>query len=331
MKHEQGSANGQNQDDIRRQPMVLVIGSANMDMVVGCDRFPQPGETILARDFGMFPGGKGANQAVAAAKIGGHVQFIGKMGSDPFHDGLVASLQREGVQLDGLFVDEVTPTGVALITVDGKGENEIVVASGSNMKLTPADLDAQEALFAEASVVLVQLEIPVDTVQRAVELGRKHGATVILNPAPARLLPQELLRSVDYLTPNETEVAQLAGLSPDGLPTSEDSARALVARGVRNVVVTLGEQGALLVSEDGAQRYPACRVRAVDTTAGGDAFNGALAFGLAGGRSPAEAIQLANAVAGYAVTHRGAQPSMPDRGALQEFLHEHAGEVAVTL
>lgn len=303
---------------------VLVVGSANMDMVVSTERFPQPGETVLSEEFGMFPGGKGANQAVAAAKLGGDVHFIAKMGADAFREGLMASLQREGVCPDGVLTDDLKPTGVALITVDAGGENEIVVASGANMRLSPDDLDRQEALFAAARIVLVQLEIPLETVLRAVQLGKRHGATVILNPAPARPLPAAVLDAVDYLTPNETEVAQLAGLAPDGIRTSEDSARSLVERGVRNVVVTLGEKGALLVNADGSEIFPACRVEAVDTTAGGDAFNGALAFALAAGRTPAEAIRLANAVAGYAVTRRGAQPSMPDRADLETFLAEHA-------
>lgn len=306
---------------------VLVVGSANMDMVVTCERFPRPGETILARDFGMFPGGKGANQAVACARLGGDVQFLGKMGRDPFRDSLTASLERDSVRLDGLLTDPLLPTGIALITVDGRGENEIVVASGSNMSLVPGDLDAHEALFAQAAVVLLQLEIPIETVARAAALGRAHGATVILNPAPAQPLPDDLLRGVDYLTPNETEVAALAGLTRDGEGAAEAAAQELVRRGVRCVIVTVGEEGALVVTAEGAERFPACLVQPIDTTAAGDAFNGALAFALAGGQPLAEAVRLANAVAGYAVTQRGAQTSMPDRAALDAFLREHAGEV----
>jgi ribokinase len=313
------------------RPLVLVVGSANMDMVVSCERFPAPGETVLAGDFGMFPGGKGANQAVAAAKIGGRVQFLGKVGKDPFRDALVESLGAVGVGLDALLTDEQAPTGVALITVDGHGENEIVVASGSNMRLTPEDIAAHEALFAEASVVLLQLEVPVETVEAAARLGRRHGATVILNPAPACPLPASLLREVDFLTPNETEVAHLAGLPPDGHPTSEASAQVLVERGVRNVVVTLGSEGALWVHAGGAETFPAFRVRAVDTTAGGDAFNGGLALALAEGRAVPEAVTLANAVGACAVTRRGAQPSMPDREGLSAFLDAHAAEAAVSL
>ena len=307
---------------------VLVVGSANMDMVVACERFPQPGETVLARNFEMFPGGKGANQAVACARLGGDVRFLGKMGQDAFRKSLTDGLRRDGVALEGLLTDEGAPTGVALITVDAKGENTIVVASGSNMRLMPDDLDAHERLFADAAVVLVQLEVPLETVVRAAELARAYGSTLVLNPAPARPLPDDLLRQVDVLTPNETEAAQLAGLPPDGTTTAEAAAHVLLRRGARHVLVTLGEQGALLVSEDGVERFPAVPVVPVDTTAGGDAFNGALAYALAEGQPLREAVPYANAVAGYAVTQRGAQPSLPGQTALDAFLRENVAEVS---
>ncbi|HLT45855.1 MAG TPA: ribokinase, partial [Rubricoccaceae bacterium] len=285
-----------------RRRGVLVVGSANMDMVVACERFPRPGETVLGRDFETFPGGKGANQAVACARLGGRVQFLGKMGADPFRESLTASLIRDGVRLDGLLTDDEAATGVAVITVDARGENTIVVASGSNMRLTPADLDAHEALFAGAAVVLAQLEVPLETVSRAAELAHVHGATFILNPAPARPLPDALLAQVDFLTPNETEAAQLAGFAPDGTTAAEVAARTLLRRGVRHVLVTVGEEGVLLVTEGGVERFPAFRVAPVDTTAAGDAFNGALAFALAEGQPLDEAVRLANAVAACAVT-----------------------------
>ncbi len=305
------------------QRLVLVVGSANMDMVVACERFPRPGETVLGGDFAMFPGGKGANQAVACARLGGRVQFLGKMGNDPFRETLAAGLRRDGVRLDGLLTDAEAATGVAVITVDGDAENTIVVASGSNMRLTPADLDTHADLFAEADVVLTQLEVPLETVARAAELAHEHGALFILNPAPARPLPDALLAQVDFLTPNETEAAQLAGFAPDGTTTAEVSARELLRRGVRHVLVTVGEEGVLLLSESGAERVPAFRVAPVDTTAAGDAFNGALAYALADGQPLGEAVRFANAVAACAVTKRGAQPSMPDRAALDAFLRAH--------
>ena len=306
-------------------PTVLVVGSANMDMVVACDDFPRPGETVLANDFGTFPGGKGANQAVACARLGGRTVFLGKMGDDPFRETLAATLEAAGVSTEGLLTDADAPTGVALITVDRHGENSIVVASGSNLRLTPADLDAHEALFARAAVVLVQLETPLATVVRAAELARAHGATLILNPAPAQPLPDALLRLVDVLTPNQGEAAQLAGRPPDGIETAEAAAHVLLSRGVRQVVVTLGASGAMRVGPDGVERFEALAVQPVDTTAAGDAFNGALAFALAQGQTLAEAIPLANAVAAFAVTRRGAQPSMPDTADLEAFQAEAAG------
>jgi ribokinase len=306
-------------ENVKPGGSVLVVGSANMDMVVSCGRFPQPGETVLGADFGMYPGGKGANQAVACARLGGRVTFLGKMGRDVFCERLSAGLQRDGVSLDHLFLDPEAPTGIALITVDGEGQNEIIVVSGSNMRLTPAELEEKRAVFEAAAVVLVQLETPLETVQRAVALGKAHRATVILNPAPARPLPEALLRQVDYLTPNETEAEILTGLPVRDRASAEAAARQLLAQGVGCVVVTLGDKGALLVAPDRTALFPAQRVQAVDTTAAGDAFNGALAFALAGGQALEAALPFANAVGAYAVTKRGAQTSMPTRGELDAF------------
>jgi ribokinase len=293
------------------KPTILVVGSANMDLVVSCDRFPQPGETLFAHTFATYPGGKGANQAVAGARLGGRVLFLGKMGRDAFQKELERSLVQNGVCLDYLLTDPEAPTGVALITVDGQGQNEILVASGSNMKLTPAELEANRSLFAEASVVLLQLEVPVETVARAIELARQEGATVVLNPAPAQPLPASLLAGVDLLTPNETEAAVLTGLDVQDEASAEAAARHLLDLGVGTVIITLGARGALLVTPERAQRFPALRVQAVDTTAAGDAFNGALALALAQDAPWEAAVPFANAVAAFAVTRRGAQPSMP--------------------
>ena len=293
---------------------VLVVGSANMDLVVRCNRFPRPGETVLGNDFGMYPGGKGANQAVACARLGGRVCFLGKMGEDLFFEKLVASLQQDDVNLEALLSDSEAPTGVALIAVDEAGENQITVVAGSNMKLRAEKVAARDDLFERAAVVLLQLEVPLPTVTRAVELGRKHGATVILNPAPARELPDALLAQVDLLTPNASEAALLAGLEAGeegGERAAEQAARRLLERGVGGVVVTLGAEGALLVTPEQGRRFPVPRVDVVDTTAAGDAFNGALAFALARGNGLPEAIRLANAAATHAVTRHGAQPSMP--------------------
>ncbi len=289
-----------------------------MDMVVSCARFPEPGETILTDDLTMFPGGKGANQAVACARLGGTVQFLGKMGSDVFRPRLLESLEADGIDTNHVLVDAESSTGVALITVNGEGENQIVVVSGSNMRLTPEDVEAERALFDEADVVLLQLEIPVETVAKAAALAKAAGATVILNPAPACELPESLLRNVDILTPNESEAAQLTGIRVTDRATAEVAARKLRAQGVQHVVVTLGADGALLVTGDApfapaerVEHVPAREVQVVDTTAAGDAFNGALAYALAAGRDLDDALALANTVAAYAVTQRGAQTSMP--------------------
>lgn len=308
---------------------VLVVGSANMDMVVSCDRFPQPGETLLARDFGMYPGGKGANQAVACAKLGGHVNFLGKMGHDGFRERLVGSLEQDGVGLSHLLTDPEAPTGIALITVDSNGQNEILVVSGSNMKLTPADLEAKHGLFAEVPVVLLQLEIPLATIQKAVELASASRAIVILNPAPAQPLPASLLRGVDVLTPNETEASILTGRSVEDEASAEAAARHLLEMGVGTVIITLGAKGALLVTPEETRSFPTRQVRAVDTTAAGDAFNGALAFALARGQALEEAVPFANTVAAYSVTRNGAQTSMPSQEEIAAFI-EAEGFVSVT-
>jgi ribokinase len=290
---------------------ILVVGSANADLVVRTRRFPAPGETILEGTFATFPGGKGANQAVACAKAGGFVTFLGRMGRDAFGDRLTAGMCKDGVCMDHVQRDPKLPTGIALITVDAGGQNEIIVASGSNMALSPDVVTRHRPLFATAQVVLLQLEIPPETVMQAARLGHEHGAIVILNPAPARHLPRTLLRLADFVTPNETELAQLAGMPVLDNTSAIEAARRLLEIGVRNVIVTLGRKGCLLVNEDTCRTFPARRVRAVDTTAAGDAFNGALAAALARGEELRMAIPFANDVASFSVTRMGAQSSMP--------------------
>jgi ribokinase len=299
---------------------ILVIGSANMDLVVSTQRFPQAGETVFGNKFGMYPGGKGANQAVAAAKLGGSVYFLGKMGNDLFREKLSASMQNDGVQLDHLLIDPNASTGMALITVDRNGQNEIVVVSGSNMNLSPADIESKRALFAAAKIVLLQLEIPLDTVTQSARLAKEHSAIVILNPAPARELPRELLSMIDYLTPNETEAAFLIKQAVHDQASAQAAASKVLAKGVKTVVLTMGEKGALLVNQEKTELFPAKKVRAVDTTAAGDAFNGALAFSLASNENLDEAIRFANTVAAYSVTKMGAQSSMPTMEDVQAFL-----------
>ena len=302
---------------------VVVVGSANMDMVVSCERFPRPGETVLADKFGMYPGGKGANQAVACAKLGGNVALLAKMGDDMFRERLAESLGSSGVDLSHVLVHEAAPTGIALITVDRSGQNEIVVVSGSNMQLSPDDVRAHEDVFEGAAVVLLQLEIPIETVVEAARRGKSAGALVVLNPAPGRDLPDELLKNVDVITPNESEAEILSGIAVSDQATALAAAAILQKRGVSDIVITLGSRGALHVAAGSSRQFPAYEVEPVDTTAAGDAFTGALAFGLASGQEVPESIVMANAVAAFAVTRMGAQTSMPSFAELSEFLEEH--------
>lgn len=302
---------------------ILVIGSSNMDLVAVTERFPEPGETVLGNRFQMFPGGKGANQAVCCARLGGRTYFIGCVGRDLFGKQLALSMEQHGVDVRYLVLDEDAPSGTALITVNNDGQNQIVVVPGSNMKLTPGDLQSNIHLFREVSTVIVQLEILEETVATAASLAQESGASFILNPAPAKLLPVELLAQVDYLTPNEIELASLAGMPVTDLASAEQAARKLLSKGVAHIVVTLGAQGALLVTDSGVEQFPTHQVEAVDTTAAGDAFNGAFALALSEEQDIRQAIRFANVTASISVTKLGAQSSMPDRETVEAILKTH--------
>ena len=290
---------------------IVVVGSLNMDLVVRSPRHPQPGETLLGSEFHTFPGGKGANQAVAAARLGGQVKMIGRVGADAFGKSLIQTLTNDGVDTSQVKQLGVA-TGVALITVDEAGQNTIVVVPGANGELPPPDLLAAESVFEGASVVVMQLEIPLLTVMYAADLAHRHGARVVLNPAPAQPLGATLLKQVDALIPNQPEAALLTGCALAG-----DAARRLIASGVRSVIVTLGEDGVLIAEGETATHLPAHRVNVVDTTAAGDAFVGAFAVALAEGRSTREAAAWGNAAGALAVTRAGAQPSLPTRDELE--------------
>lgn len=290
-----------------KRGVIVVVGSCNVDFVVPVATLPAPGETVLGRDHLRAPGGKGANQAVAAARLGSPVSFVGCVGSDELAGTIRAALADSGVDLTWLHEVEDTPSGIALITVADGGENTIAVSPGANAHLGPAHLDAD--LLASSAVVLVQLEVPLDVVTAAVE---KAGGTVLLNPAPARELPAALLAEVDVLIPNRSELGVLAG-APE--PTTIDEAAALATSlvGPSAVVVTLGADGALVVAGDEVTHVPAVPVDAVDATGAGDAFCGALADALARGSSLVEAAEWAVRVAGISTTQRGAQTGMPRR------------------
>lgn len=293
-----------------------------MDLVVRASRIPQPGETIMGADFRIVPGGKGANQAVAAARLGAQVKMVGRLGADSFADTLLGNL--DAARVDCAFVTRVADvaTGVALIAVDDAGQNAIVVAAGANMLLSPADVDAAESAIAAADVVLLQLESPIAAVKRAAEIARAHGATVVLNPAPAQPLAPDVLALVDVLIPNESETALLAGQTIDGPAAAEAAARTLRQMGVSTVILTLGERGALLAHGDMVRRFPAFQIAPADTTAAGDAFVAGLAVALAEARPLDEAVCWGNAAGALAATQLGAQPSLPTRAALEAFLSE---------
>lgn len=290
---------------------VLVIGSANMDLVVSAERFPQPGETVFGNQFEMFPGGKGANQAVCCAKLGAKTYFIGKMGNDDFGKRLSSIMKKDRVNLDYLIFDEKEHTGTALISVDGNGENEIIVISGSNMKLCPEEIEKHKDVFSRVKVVAAQLEIPLNTVEKVAKLSKENGALFILNPAPAKDLPEELIAAADFLTPNETELAILSGISVSGEDSLVRGAEKLLGKGVKNIIVTMGEKGAFLINNQIKIIYPSKKVKVIDSTGAGDAFNGALAYALSNEKETGEAIQFAISVASYSVTKMGAQSSMP--------------------
>jgi ribokinase len=292
---------------------VAVVGSVNTDLVVYAPSLPAPGQTVVGGDLATGGGGKGANQAVAAARLDADVRFVGRVGDDAFGQAARADLAAAGVAVDGLLTTPDCPSGVALIVVDARGQNLIAVAPGANARLTAADVEAAFAPLSECAVLLLQLEVPIEATTRAAVLAREAGLRVILNPAPAPTapLPPELLAAVDVIVPNEHEAAALTGQPVVDLASAEAAARRLGALGPRSAIVTLGERGALLLRDGAALHVPAEPVEAVDTTAAGDAFCGGLAAALAAGQEIGAAASFASRVAGVAVTRPGAQASMP--------------------
>lgn len=299
---------------------ILVIGSLNMDLVVHVPRVPADGETILGSEFHRYFGGKGANQAVAVARQGASTIMAGRVGADAFGRDQIASLQAEGIATDYLLVDEEQPSGVAFIIIDAQGNNRIMVVPGANGAVSPEDIKALEPVMAECSCVVVQLEIPLETVLAAVRAAHAQGAKVIFNPAPAQPLPLDIYRCITVITPNESEAQLLTGIAVTDLASARQAAQVLLDRGVQAVVITLGSQGAYGLT--GAEEFhlPGHQVEAVDTVAAGDTFTGALAALIGEGRSLKEAVEYANAAAAIAVTRKGAQPSVPTREEVLRFL-----------
>lgn len=301
---------------------LVVLGSSNTDMIVRLDRIPRPGETILGGEFVTAAGGKGANQAVAAARAGGRVAFVARVGCDSLGDQAVAGFQRDGIDVTYVGRDPEAASGVALIFVARDGENAIAVAGGANLRLSPRDVRDARPAFAAAETILTQLETPIESVETAAELARERGLRFILNPAPARALSDELLARVSILTPNETEVELLTGVEVRGEADARRAAADLTRRGVGTVIITLGSKGAFVMGEDFTGSVPGFPVDAVDTTAAGDVFNGALAVALGEGRPLVQAVRFANAAAAISVTRLGAQPSAPTRAEIEARLDQ---------
>jgi ribokinase len=297
---------------------ILVIGSLNADLVVRAPRFPAPGETIQGQDLATLPGGKGANQAVAAARLGANVAMTGRVGKDSFGSALIENLKQNHVDVTHVVRDDVAATGTAVIVVDSQGQNSIVLSPGANGKVTSADVEPDS--FSDAKLLLLQLEIPLETVLSAARYAKEKGLRVLLNPAPACLLPDELIALADFVLPNESELSLLTGQAVSDVRSAETAGRALVAREAKNVIVTLGANGALIVNKDGAKHVPSFNVRVVDTTAAGDAFIGGFAVALLHGKPLEDAVQYACACGALAVTKFGAQPSLPTAEEVEELL-----------
>lgn len=296
---------------------ITVIGSSNMDMIVQVNHLPGPGETVLGGEFSQAHGGKGANQAVAAARAGGEVTFITAVGDDSFGTQFIEGFQSEGIETKHVVSIPNAASGIALITVDASGENSIAVAPGANARLTPEHIEGARNIIEQSDIVLLQLEIPLETVMAAVEIAAESDVDVILNPAPAQDLPEKLLSKVAYITPNESEAALLTGRKNSG---PAETVKMLLQTGIRNVILTLGADGVYWANNQEQQELSAFKVTPVDTTAAGDVFNGALAVALSNDRSLTGAIRFASAAAALSVTKLGAQPSAPVQSEIAEFL-----------
>jgi ribokinase len=292
-------------------------------MIIKAGRIPRPGETVIGGSFHTGPGGKGANQAVAASRAGASVHFVGRLGADGLGNEALQKLKAEGVIADHVVLDSDAPTGTAWIIVDDGGENSIVVASGANARLTPQDVSLAEHVIAQADMLLLQLESPLPAIERAIEIAVDNDVRIMLNPAPAMRLSNELLSRVSVITPNEIEAEMLTGIKITGEAHLQAAADALHRFGIGTVILTLGAKGAFASGKEGSFLSPAFPVTAIDTTAAGDVFNGCLAAFLDGSRSIRESVRMSAAAAALSVTKLGAQESAPQWTAIEEFLHEH--------
>ncbi len=304
------------------KPKIVIAGSSNTDMVIKTKHLPLPGETVLGGNFFMNAGGKGANQAVAAARLDGHVTFIAKIGNDVFGKEAKEGLIKENINTKYVFTDEINASGIALITVDEEGENCIAVASGANAALDVDDINKAKSAIEEADIVLVQLEIPLQTVTHVVQMASDSHKKIILNPAPAMALPDEIYKKLFIITPNQKEASMLSGIPIDGLESLKKMLDFFIEKGVTYVIITTGESGVLWSDKNNHRIVTAPRVKAVDTTAAGDVFNGALAVALAEEKQITEAIHFAIWAAALSVTRLGAQSSAPNRHEVESFMQK---------
>lgn len=293
---------------------VVVFGGSNVDFVFNLDKAPEKGETLNCNSFNKLPGGKGANQAFAVQKLGGNCIFLSAVGRDELGDIVLGSVKSTGVDVDNVLKVENESAGMAIIYVESDGDNRIVVNPGANLKADKAYVDSKKNIIESADYVLTQFELDMDATAELLEIAKKSGKTIVLNPAPAVTdVPDSLYAEIDYLTPNETELKKLTGLNTDTEEEIEEAAKVLLAKGVKNLLVTIGSKGAMLINENGTKVYPGFKVDAVDTTAAGDTFNAGFIVGLSEGMEVEEAIRFANAAASITVTRKGAQPSIPSR------------------
>lgn len=298
---------------------ILVVGSINMDLVTVVSKTPKIGETILGKSFDQIAGGKGANQAVAMARLGADVSMIGRVGSDSFGEVLTKGMKKDGLGVEGIEKIEGVSTGIASIVVDDDAHNSIIVVPGANFEINESDIDRHKNLYEKADIVVHQLETPLNVVEYSLKMAKSMGKITILNPAPAKELSDEIIENVDYLIPNETELELLSGMEIKGEEDVVAASRILMEKGVKKLVVTLGSEGSMYIDENVTKKVKAYTVEAVDTTAAGDSFIGGLTVAISRGETFAEAMEFATKVGAITVTRRGAQTSLPTMEELENF------------
>jgi ribokinase len=302
---------------------LCVIGSINMDIVAIADKLPNLGETVIGNEFMTCPGGKGANQAVAASRLCADVRMVGKVGDDMYGSQYIDILSKNGVKHDSVFIEKETSTGIAVIEVDKNGQNHIIIISGANGKVDTAFIENQKEKILEGDIFLFQLEIPLDAVIYAMRLVKEKRGIVILDPAPARELPEQIYKYIDFITPNETEIETLTGIKISNEKDLKEAAQYLLSKGIKNIIAKAGKKGAYIINDLNFKHIPTFDVKAVDTTAAGDSFNAGFAFALSQGKSIEECVRFANAVGALSTTAKGAQSAMPTLKQVKKILAEN--------